>query len=152
MSRREGPAWASAVRTDLVGYLVVIVPERDRLGGLVPALAAMVHDGPIRILDLVVIARDRGGTVRIEEVEDVESLAGLRDIDCVVGGLLTDDDARAAAVAIGPDDVGIVLVTEQRWALPLANAASEMGGHIVAGERIPRGRVEAVLREHRGGQ
>ena len=39
----------------------------------------------------------------------------------------------------------IVLVVEDRWAGPLSAAARDSGGEVLAGERIPRLRVEAAL-------
>jgi hypothetical protein len=146
---RDGRGSNDDVRTDFVAYLVVAVPDRAQLAALVPALAAMVDAARISILDLVVVARDHTGVIRIEEIEDVESLAALRRVEGEVGGLLTEVDARNAARALGPDDVGIVLLAEQRWALPLSEAAHQVGGHIVAGERVSRERVEAALREVR---
>jgi hypothetical protein len=49
------------------------------------------------------------------------------------------------SLAIQAGTVGVVLVTEDRWAQPLALAAERSGGQIVAGERVPAARVEAVL-------
>jgi hypothetical protein len=40
----------------------------------------------------------------------------------------------------------VVLVAEDRWAVPLAAAAQALGGEVRAGERIARERVEAALR------
>ena len=133
------------VAPDLVEYLVVSVPDLDALASLVPALAEMAGSGTIRILDLVALARHGDGAVEVLEFEAVRSLAPLADVEGQVGRLLTDRDIAMASVAIRPDSAGIVLVTEDRWAEPLAAAARRTGGRIVAGERVPRSRVEAAL-------
>jgi hypothetical protein len=52
-----------------------------------------------------------------------------------------------AAEAVDPESAAIILVTEDRWARPLADAARDAGGLIVAGERIPKARIEAALGE-----
>ena len=136
---------AEEVAPDLVEYLVVSVPDLDALGNLVPALGEMAAGGAIRILDLVAVARDVDGAVEVLEFEAVHSLAALSEVEGQVGRLLTERDIALASVAIRPGSAGIVLVTEDRWAEPLASAARRTGGRIVAGERVPRSRVEAAL-------
>jgi hypothetical protein len=59
--------------------------------------------------------------------------------------MLSENDIALASRALPPGTVGIVLVTEDRWAAPLSAAARRAGGLIVAGERIPPSRVEEVL-------
>jgi Family of unknown function (DUF6325) len=133
------------IRTDLVEYLIVVVPGRDALGPIGLALARLVEAGEIRILDLVVLERDATGAVTVLEVESLESMAPLWDLDIEVGGMLTEHDLELAALALKPGMPGVVLVTEDLWAKSLSKAARRAGGQIVAGERIPATRVEAAL-------
>ena len=132
---------------DLVEYLVVVVPDESALAALVPALAEMVRAASIRILDLAAVVRDGDGAISVREPEAVESLAGLRDVDGEVGGLLSERDVELAGLALEPGTAGLVVLTEDRWAAPLSEAARGVGGRIVAGERIPRGRIVAPLAE-----
>ena len=133
------------VRTDLVEYLIVVVPSRDALGDIGAALARLVENEKIRILDLVVLEREANGAVTVLEVESLESMAALRDLDIEVGGMLSEHDLELAALALKPGMPGVVLVTEDLWAKSLSTAARGAGGQIVAGERIPAARVEAAL-------
>jgi hypothetical protein len=64
-----------------------------------------------------------------------------------IEGLLSEGDLELVALALQPGTVGIVVVSEDRWAVDLSMAAQEAGGEIVAGERIPPARVTAVLGE-----
>ncbi|WP_116948965.1 DUF6325 family protein [Jiangella endophytica] len=136
---------SSAISPDLVSYLVVSVPDVQSLGGLVPALARLVETASVRVLDLVVLERGADGVVDVHEVEDVGSLAGLRGVEGDVGGFLSDHDLQLASAALRLGTCGVLLVTEDRWALPLSAAAGAAGGRIAAGERIPPSRVEDVL-------
>jgi hypothetical protein len=136
---------ADDVTPDLVEYMVVVTPDAESLGALVPALAELVTDARIRILDLAVVVRDAGGAVVGHEVETVDSLAGLRDVEGEVGGLLSEQDVEVAGLALRPGTAGLVIVTEDRWAEPLSLAARNAGGRIVGGERIPPRRVADVL-------
>jgi hypothetical protein len=133
------------VASDLVQYLVVVVPDQEALATVAPALAELVQSGKIRILDLVVLVRDREGAVTVLELEAVESMAALRHVEGEFGGMLSENDIALASHALRPGTTGIVLVTEDRWAAPLSAAARRAGGLIVAGERIPPSRVDGVL-------
>lgn len=133
------------IATDLIQYLVVAVPDVGSLAGIVPALAELTEARLLRILDLAVLARDGGGAVTVLELEEVASLATLQDVEGDVGGLLSDGDIEFVSFAIRPASAGLVLVVEDRWARPLALAAARSGGRVIAGERIPSGRVETVL-------
>lgn len=133
------------IATDLVQYVVVVVPNQGALATVVPAVAELVQTGEIRILDIVVLERDREGAVTVLEFEAVESMADLRDVEGEFGGMLSDNDIALASHALRPGTTGIVLVTEDRWAASLSAAARRAGGLIAAGERIPPSRVEQVL-------
>jgi Family of unknown function (DUF6325) len=136
---REPADRSDEVTSDLVEYVIVAVPDQDALAAVVPALAK------IRILDLVVLVRDREGAVTVLEFEDVESMAALRRVEGEVGGMLSDHDIALASHALRPGTAGLVLVTEDRWAEPLSAAARHAGGQIIGGERIPPPRVEGAL-------
>jgi CBS domain-containing protein len=138
------------VVTDLVEYLIIGAPDVDSLASVADALSVLVRAGTIHLLDLVVVVRASDGTVEILEVESIDSLAPLREVEGELGGLLTEHDLELAAFAIQPGSVGMVLVTEDRWAEPLSAAARLAGGLIIAGERIPAARVEAVLADRTG--
>ena len=83
----------------------------------------------------------------VHEVETVCSLAGLRDVEGEIGGLLSEQDVQVAGLALRPGTAGLVIVTEDRWAEPLSLAARGAGGRIVGGERIPPRRVTDALAE-----
>jgi Family of unknown function (DUF6325) len=135
------------VAADLIEYLIVEVPDLDALSSLVPALAELVETARIRILDLVALSRTADGSVSALEFEAVGSMAALADVDCEVGRMLSEHDIEWASLALRPGSAGVVLVTEDRWARPLSDAAQRAGGQIIGGERIPAHRVESLLTE-----
>jgi hypothetical protein len=134
-------------RSDLVEYLIVAVPDVDSVAALGPALAELVGNEAIVILDLVVVVKDRDGSVTVHEQDAVEGFAPLRQLG-VRSGLLSEHDIGHVATALRPGTAGVVLVTEDRWAAPLSAAAHGVGGQILAGERIPSPRIESALAEH----
>jgi hypothetical protein len=140
---REPADRSRQIVADLVEYLIVAVPDRESLSHIVPALAAMVDGAVIRILDLAILVRESDDSVQVLEIEAVDSLRGLDGVKGDVGTLLSDHDLELASLAVAPGSAAIVLVTEDRWAEPLSEAARRAGGQIIAGERIP------LARDHR---
>ena len=136
-----------AIQTDLVAYLMFVVPDVEALRLVVPALVSLVEQATIRIIDVVVLERDQEGSVATLELEAVEHLAPLRDLDVQVGGMLTSHDIEMLSLALDRGTVAVVLVTEDRWATPLGEAVRAAGGHILAGERIDARQVRAALSE-----
>lgn len=139
------------IRTDLVEFVIVVVPDVAALADVVPALAQLVRTGIASLLDLVVLGKDPDGTVQVLELDMVESLTGLLAVEGQIRPMLSDHDIELAALAIEPGTAGLVLVTEGRWALPLSLAVERAGGQIVAGERIPAARVQRRLGEGAAG-
>ena len=133
------------VRADLVEYLIVGAPDVDALHTVATALSDLVAAGTVRVLDLVVLVRDAEGVAEAHEVDSVASMAALHGASAEIGGLLSDKDIEVASLALPPSSAGVIVVTEDRWAEPLSIAARRAGGRIVAGDRIPAQRVEAVL-------
>lgn len=142
---REARDAAHDVSTDLVEYLIVVVPNVDALSSVAVALADLVRAGTVRILDVVVLVRDEHGQLEVSEVKSVAGLAPLRDVAFETGGWLSDHDIEVSSLAVQPGMAGVVVVTEDRWAAPLSEAARRAGGQIIAGDRVAPRRVETVL-------
>jgi uncharacterized membrane protein len=143
------PIGTDDVNPELVEYVVVVTPDVASLGTLVPALADLVADGRVHLLDLAVVVRDADGAVTVHEVETIKNLTGLREIEGDVGGLLSHQDIATAGHALPPGSAGLVILIESRWAQPLSDAARRAGGQIVGGERIPpRWVADALVQRH----
>jgi hypothetical protein len=144
--RADRSSPTSAIDTDLVEYLMVVVPEVGALTSLTPALSGLVASSAIRILDLVCVARSAvDGKLTILEFEDVESISALRDVEGSAGGLLSNHDIERASLALEVGLSAILLLVEDRWADGLSVAAREAGGRVVGGERVARSRVEVAI-------
>jgi hypothetical protein len=136
------------LRTDLVEYFIVIVPDLDAVGDVAASVAELVDSTAIRILDAVVLERGHDDGLVVHELDDapfLETLRAAREREC----RLSDHDIALASLALPLGGVGLVVVVEDRWAEPLSAAARRAGGEIIAGERIPMRRVESALRSAR---
>ena len=145
MTSSSEPIRASPIATDLVEYIVLLIPDLQKLGTVGAELVRMVESEAIRVLDLVVLVVRNDGTPELLEIDSIEGLDGIRELSALYGVLLSRHDLELVALALQPGDCAVVLVAEDRWAEPLAAAARGAGGEVRAGERIARERVEAAL-------
>ena len=128
---------------DLVEYVVITMPELGAVAALAAALRAVVQAALVRVLDLVVV-EDVDGRPRVVEIDDMPELAPLQEIEGQVGGLLGEVDLDLASSALPRGSCALVLVLEDRWASPLAEAARAQRGRVAGGERISSRRVRAL--------
>lgn len=130
-----------------VEYLIIRFPGNRFSGQIAPALAELVENDTIRIIDLVFVKKDADGEVTIFEIDALDEAhdLGLDDLDGEAGGLLNEEDLELAAAALAPDSSAALIVWEQTWAARIADAIRDAGGEIVAGERIPADVVDAAM-------
>jgi uncharacterized membrane protein len=131
-------------------YIIIGFPENSFSGEIVPELAALVDAGTIRILDLVFIARGDDGTVLALEVDEHDHLSAFTQLPATVGGVIGPEDIEHAAQSVADGSSVLLLVWEDLWADPLAQALRRAGGEVIEGARIPADmadEVRAVLAE-----
>jgi hypothetical protein len=107
----------------------------------------LVNNHLVRILDgLVLVKRGEGDfdaftsdQIDPTVVGDIGPLAG------VSSGLLSRDDAAAAAAAMQPNSIGLLIVYENLWSKPFAAAVRKRGGQLVARGSIDTKDITDVL-------
>ncbi len=133
------------IATDLVEYLVLVLPGLLALETICAELTRVVDSSAIRILDMVVVSVDDNGAVDVMETESIGCLAALQSASRCADVLLSRHDIELVSLALRPQSAAIIIVAEDRWAEPLSLAARAAGGEVHAGERIARQRVELAL-------
>ena len=137
MSRPIGP----------VSCAVFGFPGSNFKGAIAPALADLVDKGTIRVLDLVFAMKDKEGDVAVVELQDLDAeqrafWAGITDEP---SGLLTEEDVDAISDVLEPGDAAAMLIWEDVWAGPFAQAVRNADGELIMLERIPYDLVVAAL-------
>jgi hypothetical protein len=129
-----------------VDYLVVEFPaDRANFSGEIALeLKALVDQGTVRVLDLIVMRKDENGDVEGFELEDFDDsiLGDLRELERETALLLAEEDIESIGTALEPGAVAAVLVWENTWAGPFGAAVRRAGGQLVANGRIP---IQAIL-------
>jgi uncharacterized membrane protein len=130
-----------------VEYVLIGFPGNRFKGEIVPAIAELVDNGIVHIIDVAFVKKDQDGTVTAFEYDSLDDVLefGFADIDGEAGGVLNDEDLLLAAETLEPNSSAALIVWEHRWAARVAKAIRDAGGRIVAGERIPHEIVEGAL-------
>jgi translation initiation factor IF-2 len=131
-----------------IEFLVVGFPGNKFKGEIVPALAELVENGTIRIIDLVFIIKDEDGNVaavELADLDDDDEAAGMSDITDIDSGLLNEDDIQLAAESLEINSSAGLLVFENVWAARFAEAVRNADGELLANERIPYDIVQAAM-------
>ena len=134
-----------------VDFAVIEFPVGDQhfSGEVVGALADLVDSGTIRLLDLLVLAKDADGSIEAMEIDDLPGVDELRALETEVAEILAEEDVVHLAAAMEPGSVAGVVVWENTWAAPFGAAARRAGGQLIASGRIPIQAIAASI-EARG--
>jgi uncharacterized membrane protein len=154
-------------RAEELGPVQVLIVSFDDIaklrGGVLDELLRLRRREVVRLLDLVVVARDGDGEVRIVQDTDLDA-AGAAAFGSVLKALLgvgaEDDTSRLSIAALAgaagakdghvfdqadvwyladtvpPGTAAAVALIEHRWAIPLDLRIAEAGGEVVGSEWI----------------
>jgi hypothetical protein len=130
-----------------VDIAVIAFDEPKFDGSIASAIADLVAQGVVRVLDIVLVNKDANGETTLFEVTDVDG-DGIPDLIAVQGdipGLLSEDDA-AVAIQEMPNSTAIAMIAwENTWLIRAGQAIRNNGGTLIAYERIAAEDVQAVL-------
>ena len=127
-----------------VDFLIVEFPKGQSrfTGEMADELVRLADAGTIRVIDVVILAKDDDGVVEAMELSDIEELGPLQTIEAELAEQLAEEDIENLAAAMDPGSVAGVLVYENVWAAPFASAARRAGGQLIANGRIP---IQAII-------
>lgn len=120
-----------------VDFVLLEFPGDRLTGEAGRALVDLVENGTIRVYDLMVISKERDGSVEALQLDDPGGVDGFTYLAGASSGLLGDEDLDQAAAAMEPGTVAALIVYENTWAIPFVAAARSSGGEVIASARIP---------------
>jgi len=130
-----------------VSYTVIAFPGNRFNGNIIPEIEKLVANDVVRILDLVFVMKDEKGDTVSLEFDQMDELAAFGDIEGEVGGLVNEEDLDHVASNLPEGNSALVIVWEDLWAVPLAEALRGSGGVLVDSARIPADLVEEAFAE-----
>ena len=127
-----------------VDYVVIEFPagQQNFTGEVAEELARLSEAGIIRVLDLLILSKNEDGSVDALEIDDIPAVDQIRALEADIAEILAAEDVELLAEAMEPGSVAGVLVFENRWAAPFANATRRAGGQLIANGRIP---IQAIV-------
>ena len=130
-----------------IELLVVKFPGNQFKGEIAPALAELVENGTIRVIDLLFAIKDESGELAIVELSEAgdEETEAWGPVTGDMTGLLTEDDAQRLSNALENNSSAALLLFENVWATKFRDAVLNANGELVLNERIPKHVVDEVL-------
>ena len=111
-------------------------------GAMVDELLNLVDAGTIRVIDILILAKDEHGEIEAMELSDLDDLGPIQVLEAELAELLAEDDVIHLAAAMDPGSTAGVIIYENRWAAPFATAVRHSGGRLIADGRIP---IQAII-------
>jgi len=130
-----------------VSYTVIAFPGNKFNGNIVPEIGKLVANDVVRILDLVFVMKDEKGETVSLEFDQMDELAAFGDIEGEVGGLVNTEDLDYVAANLPTGNSALIILWEDLWAKPLAEALRGSGGVLIDSARIPADLMEAAFEE-----
>ena len=118
-----------------IDYLIVEWPAGTQPNGEgLKELANLSDLGLIRVLDLVFVTKGDDGVVAGLALADIDSDGELDliEFEGASSGLIGEDDYEDAGGALEPGASAAILLYENRWARPFAEAVKATGAQLVA--------------------
>jgi hypothetical protein len=130
-----------------VEFAVIRFADREFGGDRVAAaMQAVIDGGAVRVLDLVFVQRDDDGVISVVELDELP-LAALGELAGVAGGLFSDEDIKRVATRLEPGTSLALVLLEDVWAGPLAEALAQTGAVLLSGGRLPSSAIEAAFED-----
>ncbi len=131
-----------------IEVLVVAFPGNDFNGQIIPELERLVENDTIALIDGLFISKAADGTITFAEFEEVGSSPDATRLSALMDqldSLISDEDIEEIAAGLDDDCSAAMLVFENTWAKPFADAIVESNGQMVTNFRVPRVVVDEVL-------
>ncbi len=112
---------------------------------VVDALAEVVGNGTVTVLDLIVLSMDDAGAITELEIDDDLEPVGLTGLTAADIDLVSDADLDVVRASMAPNSTAVVVVFEETWASRLAAAVRGADGEVALHVQVPRDAVEAAV-------
>ena len=129
-----------------IEVLMLRFPGNQFRGEIAPALADLIDNGTIRVIDLLFAIKDEEGSIDVLELSDMEGdLSVFKPMTSELADTLTEEDARVLAESLPSNSSAAIMLFENTWAKAFADAVARASGEVVLNERIPRAAVEELI-------
>ena len=130
-----------------IDFIVLEFPGNRFRGEILPDLLELVDKEIIRVIDLVIIMKDKEGQVTVRELRelDPEHVELFSPLKAEVSEMITVIDINMIAEKLADNSTAGLLLIENLWAKKTQQAMLDANGRAVMFERIPHDVVEEAL-------
>lgn len=130
-----------------VDVVIIGFPGNKFTGKIAPAIAELVENNTIRILDLLFVTTDDAGTVSALRIQDLASdmQPGLVELDTFMPGALDEHDAQELAEDLPANSSALLVAFENVWASKFVAAIQDAEAIVIDQIRIPADAVAELL-------
>jgi hypothetical protein len=113
-------------------------------GEIIPALVDLIANKTIRIIDLVIVQKDKKGVVEIAELKQLspDIVAVFDPLAWESNEMIKEADAQMVGENMENNSTAAVMLFENLWAIKFKDAVLNAKGRVLMQERIPN---EVVL-------
>lgn len=118
-------------------------------GDILKSLLDLIKSDIIRVIDLVIVIKDKDGEVSVRELKqlDPDSIAIFDPLQAQITGMITEEDVELVGDALENSCTAAAMLFENLWAIRFKEAALEANGRVLMQERIPHEVVLAAVDE-----
>ena len=130
-----------------IDYLVLEF-ENDKLKGeIIPTIVELIENKTIKVIDLVIIQKDKEGKHEVVELQelDSETLAIYDPLQAEVTGLIQVEDVDAIAEKMDNNTTAAAFLFENLWAIKFKEAVLRADGKVLEQVRLHHEDVEEAL-------
>jgi hypothetical protein len=132
-----------------IDFLALEFPGNKFDGSILTSILELVQAEIVRVIDLVVILKDRDGNVIVRELKelDPDTVRILDPLEVEVTSMITRNDIDAIAGGLDNNSTAAALLFENLWAIKTMQAMLDANARVLMFERIPHEVVEENLME-----
>ena len=130
-----------------IDFLALEFPGNKFNGEVLANLLELVQAEVIRIIDLVVVVKDREGNVAVRELKelDPDTIRVMDPLKVEVTSMITRNDVDSIAAGLANNSTAGLMLFENLWAVKTKQAMLDADARVLMFERIPHEVVEENL-------
>ena len=130
-----------------IDLLAIEFPGNRFTGEGLSELHKLVMAGTIRIIDLVIVTKNKEGQVSALELNDLgpDASTALASLQATISQMLTRDDIDTLGEQLSNNSTAAVMLYENTWAVKTKQAIMAANGRVLVQARVPHEIVQETL-------
>lgn len=123
---------------------VIVFPENQFRGEIIPALADLVEREIVRIIDILFVYKTADGAVSVFEITDLEDedYSVFDPIVAEVTGYLSESDVEQLSADLPANSSAAMLLFEELWPLKFRSAVERAHGELALSAAVDPAVIE----------